>query len=108
MQLYYLTSLCTSFLCFFVIGICVCRLNLCKKKLRPRIKYTALILGASVAGMQPYYADQFPGVGALILVVMVVWVLIDGAPAWRSYKNRAPQPMDTQIFDPDIHGETDD
>lgn len=105
MELYYLMALATSFLCFLIIGICICRLNLCESKLRPRIKYTALILAASMAGMQPYYADKFPGAGALILAACIAWLLIDGAASWRSYRNIEPRALDTQIFDPDLHGD---
>jgi len=108
MELYYLTTLATSFLCFLVIGICICRLNLCGKKIRSRIKYTALIFAASVAGMQPYYTDKFPGVGALIMVACVVWLLVDGAPAWRSYRHIEGAYLDTQIYDPDLHGGEDE
>ena len=108
MQFYYLTSLATSFLCLFVVGICICRLNRCKKRLRPRIKYTGLILAASVAGMQPYYAAQFPGAGALVMALCLIWLLVDGAESWRSYKDKEPQVLDTHIYDPDIDGEEND
>lgn len=107
MEFYYLSALGASLLCFFIIGICVCRLNLCKGSLRPRIKYTALILAASVAGLQPYYAEQFPGAGAVALAGCVIWLLVDGAPAWRRYRH-IDHPMETQIFDPDTDGGDDD
>ncbi|CAK7048538.1 hypothetical protein [Saezia sanguinis] len=102
---YYLTALVTGILCFGVIAISVFRLNLCGSRLRPRFKYTALILCASVAGCQPYLSSTLQGVGSLALVGSVIWLLVDGAPAWRQYAHKGGQEFDTQIFDPETFGE---
>jgi hypothetical protein len=60
-----------------------------------------------VAGCQPYLSSTLQGVGSLALVGGVIWLLVDGAPAWRQYANKGGQEFDTQIFDPETFGENE-
>lgn len=101
---FYLSAATTSLLCVAIISIAIVRLGLCYKNTRPRIKYTTLILCAAVAGLQPYFANYFPGIGTMALAATLAILLFDGTPAFHFYKDKE-QPFDTQIFDPDVHGE---
>ena len=99
MNSYYLTTLVTTIICMLIIGVSLIRLGLCGKKLRIQIKYTAIVLLALIAALQPYYLQYISGVAPLALASCIMLLLIDGAPALRFYKNETHE-FETQIYDP--------
>lgn len=103
-ETYYVMALATSLLCVVVVGITVIRLGLCCGHLRPRFKYTAVILSSFIGAAQPYINSDMPGIGCVALAVCILILLIDGTPPFRNYKNKNNF-FETQVFDSEFHGE---
>lgn len=101
---YYLSALLTAAICMAVVGIAILRLGLCGGCMRPRLKYTAVILSAFIAAGQPYINAKMPGIGCLALAICILLLLIDGAPPFKWYRDKN-QFFDTQIYNPNLHGD---
>lgn len=102
-ETYYVMALVAAVISVRVIYIAIVRLSICRGNIRPRIKYTFIILCTSSAALQPYFLDM-PALGRVLLTICLWWVLTDGASAYRTYKNKDKEQnfksFDTRLFDP--------
>ena len=103
-NIYYLFALGTFILCVAMMIMILVRLG-CGHCRRARLKYTVVLVAALIAAMQPYFSDRFPGLGSTVLALSMLWLLVDGVSPFRKYKDMQDCCYDTQIFDPDEHGE---
>ena len=74
--------------CIGIVWTCICRLrtDLCRLNLLPRFKYSVLLTGGFIAGLQNLFFGEEAAKSTLVLSVSILTYLFTNILTWRNKK----------------------